>query len=298
MSRPPVVIAHRGASGYLPEHTLPAKALAHGMGADFLEQDVIGTRDGQLIVFHDLHLDQLTDVARQFPGRARADGLHYCIDFTLAEIRTLRLTERRRRIGSGARFPGRFPLDTGSFRIHTLEDELEFIRGLNQSTGRQAGVYAEIKDPAWHEQHGFPLGDRLIETLRAFGYKTHADNFYIQCFDGCELRRVRTRFGAEVPLIQLLEKGAVLSRESLTGVGEYAHGIGPALGMAWPDRGLVGTARDLGLVVHPYTFRADELPPGFKDFNALLTTFIDTLQVEGVFTDFPDLVVRYLHGRA
>ncbi len=298
MSHKPVVIAHRGASGYLPEHTLPAKALAHGMGADFLEQDVIGTRDGQLIVFHDLHLDQLTDVARQFPGRARADGLHYCIDFTLAEIRTLRVTERRRIGGAGARFPARFPVDTGAFRIHTLEDELAFIRGLNQSTGRQAGVYAEIKDPAWHEQHGFALGDRVIETLRAFGYRTQDDNFFIQCFDGTELRRVRARFGDEVPLIQLLEEGAVLSRESLTVMAGYARGIGPAIEMAWPDSGLVGTARELGLLVHPYTFRADEVPAGCENFDNLLTTFVDTLQVDGLFTDFPDLVVRYLDSRA
>jgi len=298
VSRRPVVIAHRGASGYLPEHTLPAKALAHGMGADFLEQDVVGTRDGHLIVFHDLHLDQLTDVARQFPGRARADGLHYCIDFTLAEIRNLRVTERRRRDGSGARFPGRFPCDTGLFRIHTLEDELEFIRGLDQSTGRQAGVYAEIKDPAWHEQHGFALGNRVIETLRTFGYKTQEDNFFVQCFDGTELRRVRSRFGNEVPLIQLLDKGALLSRDSLSGVGEYAQGIGPAIEMAWPDKGLVGLARELGLLVHPYTFRADELPAGFADFSALLSAFVDILQVDGLFTDFPDRVMRYLDGHA
>lgn len=298
MSRRPVVIAHRGASGYLPEHTLPAKALAHGMGADFLEQDVVGTRDGELIVFHDLHLDQLTDVARQYPGRARGDGLHYCIDFTLAELRTLRVTERRRRVGAGARFPARFPADTGTFSIHTLEEELEFTRGLNRSTGRQAGVYAEIKDPAWHEQHGCDLGGRVVETLRAFGYRTHADNFYIQCFDGSELRRVRARFGDELPLIQLLEKGSVLSRASLSGVGEYALGIGPSVEMAWPDQGLVGLARELGLLVHPYTFRADELPPGFATFDALLTVFVDTLQVDGLFTDFPDLVQRYLERRA
>jgi glycerophosphoryl diester phosphodiesterase len=292
------VIAHRGASGYLPEHTLAAKAMAHGMGADYLEQDVIGTRDGELIVFHDLHLDQLTDVASRFPGRARADGLHYCIDFTMAELRTLRVTERRRRDGSAARFPDRFPVDTGTFRIHTLDEELEFIRGLNQSTGRQAGVYTEIKDPAWHDQHGLSLGDRVVETLRAFGYRTRGDNFFVQCFDSTELRRVRARFGDDVPLIQLLEKGAVLSRESLAGAGEYAQGIGPAIDMAWPDQGLVGTARELGLLVHPYTFRADELAGGFNDFSALLTTFVDTLQVDGLFTDFPDLVRKHLSACA
>jgi glycerophosphoryl diester phosphodiesterase len=296
VSHPPVVIAHRGASGYLPEHTLPAKALAHGMGADFLEQDVIGTRDGQLIVFHDLYLDQLTDIARQFPGRARPDGRHYCIDFTLAEIRTLRVTERRRRDGQGARFPGRFPVDTGAFRIQTLEEELEFIRGLNQSTGRQAGVYTEIKGPAWHEQHGFALGDRVIDTLRAFNFRTQDDNFFVQCFDESELRRVRARFGDELPLIQLLDESTAWSRESLAGAGEYAQGIGPAIATAWPDRGLVGTAREFGLLVHPYTFRADELPLGFANFSKLLGAFVDTLQVDGLFTDFPDLVVSHVRG--
>jgi glycerophosphoryl diester phosphodiesterase len=92
----PLVIAHRGASGYLPEHTLPSKALAHAMGADFLEQDVVATRDGQLIVFHDLYLDDLTDVSERFPGRARGDGRHYCMDLDLDEIRTLRVHERVR----------------------------------------------------------------------------------------------------------------------------------------------------------------------------------------------------------
>jgi len=273
---------------------MPAKALAHGMGADFLEQDVVATRDGQLIVFHDLYLDQLTDVARRFPGRARADGLHYCMDFTLEEIRTLRVGERRRRNGAGARYPGRFPVEKGAFQIHTLADELEFVRGLNQSTGRQAGVYTEIKDPAWHQQHGFALGDQVVETLRAFDYQTQDDNFFIQCFDSGELRRVRARFGDGLPLIQLLDEGAGMPLDALAGAGEYAQGIGPAIEMAWPDRGLVSKAHDLGLLVHPYTFRADELPAGFADFSALLSTFIDTLKVDGLFTDFPDVVAEFI----
>ena len=176
------------------------------MGADFLEQDVVASRDGQLIVFHDLHLDQLTDVAQRFPGRARPDGMHYCIDFSLRELQSLRVTERRRQGGAGARFPGRFPLATGTFRLHTLEEELEFIQGLNRSTGRRAGVYAEIKAPAWHREHNFELGDRLIETLREFGYRTRDDGFFVQCFSGTELRRVRDKFGGDVPLIQLLDE--------------------------------------------------------------------------------------------
>ena len=294
MSRSPIVIAHRGASGYLPEHTLPAKALAHGMGADFLEQDVVASRDGALLVFHDLHLDQLTDVAERFPGRARSDGLHYCIDFSLSELRELRVTERRGRHGPGARFPGRFPVDTGTFRLHTLEEELDLIQGLNRSTGRRAGVYAEIKDPEWHEQHDFPLGDRLIETLRAFGYRTEADAFYVQCFSAPELRRVRARYGAGLPLIQLLDEGAPVTHEVLSGIAQYAVGIGPDISLAWPDTGLVTLAREMGLLVHPFTFRADRLPEGFASFSDLLKTFVEVLRVDGVFTDFPDLVVRYL----
>ena len=295
MSRTPIVIAHRGASGYLPEHTLPAKAMAHGMGADFLEQDVVASRDGELLVFHDLHLDQLTDVAQRFPGRARSDGLHYCIDFSLSELRELRVTERRRKNGPGARFPGRFPVETGQFRLHTLEEELDLVQGLNRSTGRQAGVYAEIKDPAWHQQHDVALGDRLIETLAAFGYRTEADNFFVQCFSAAELRRVRTRYGAGLPLIQLLDEGAPVTHEVFRDIAKYARGIGPDLSLAWPDSGLVALASELGLLVHPFTFRADQLPAGFATFTDLLKAFLEVLKVDGVFTDFPDLVVRYLH---
>ncbi len=93
VSANPLVIAHRGASGYLPEHTLEAKALAYGMKPDYIEQDVVMTKDDQLVVLHDHYLDRVTDVAERFPGRARADGRYYAIDFTLAEIKSLRVTE-------------------------------------------------------------------------------------------------------------------------------------------------------------------------------------------------------------
>ncbi len=298
MSRRPAVIAHRGASGYLPEHTFAAKAMAHAMGADFLEQDVIGTRDGELIVFHDLHLDQLTDVGQRFPGRSRSDGLHYCIDFTLTELRSLRVTERRRKGTDTARFPGRFPVNTGSFRIHTLAEELEFIRGLNRSTGRTAGVYTEIKDPGWHARHAFPLGDRVVETLADFGYQSADDGFFVQCFDPVELLRVRGKFGSAVPLIQLLDDGAPLTPEALSAVATCAQGLGPPLGMVWPDTGLVARARGLGLLVHPYTFRVDELPAGCASPSELLDALFGSLQVDGVFADFPDVVVQHLAAGA
>ena len=132
----PLVIAHRGASGYLPEHTLESKVLAFAQGADFIEQDVVMTRDDQLVVIHDLTLERTTDVAALFPGRARADGSYYVIDFTLEELRRLAVSEGRRQDGQ-AQYPQRFPAGTSRFGLHTLEEELELIRGLEQSTGRR-----------------------------------------------------------------------------------------------------------------------------------------------------------------
>src|SRR5688572_10121230 len=154
---PLLVIAHRGASGYLPEHTLEAKALAYGLGADFLEQDVVATRDSQLVVLHDLHLDDVTDVALRFPERCRADGRHYVIDFDLAELQRLTVSERRGAGAAAARFPGRFPLDKGAFRIATLDQELDLIEGLNRSMRRNVGIYPEIKHPQWHREQGIDL---------------------------------------------------------------------------------------------------------------------------------------------
>ena len=138
-----VVVAHRGASGYLPEHTLEAKAMAYAMGADYIEQDVVMTKDDELIVIHDITLDRTTDVAVKFPGRARADGRHYAIDFTLAEIRTLALSEGAYLV-NGERQQGyksRFPMGKSNFRIATLAEEIELIQGLNVSTGKDIGIY-------------------------------------------------------------------------------------------------------------------------------------------------------------
>ncbi|MBT6330596.1 MAG: glycerophosphodiester phosphodiesterase, partial [Kordiimonadaceae bacterium] len=127
-----VVIAHRGASGYLPEHTIAAKAMAYAMGADYIEQDVVMTKDGRLVVLHDHLLDRVTDVQEKFPDRKREDGRYYVIDFTYAEIRTLNVSERYRIDENGEKvavFPGRFPLNKSNFKVHTLEKEIELIQG-------------------------------------------------------------------------------------------------------------------------------------------------------------------------
>ncbi len=303
MSDRPIVIAHRGASGYAPEHTLVGKALAYGQGADYIEQDVVATRDAELIVLHDLHLDDVSDVAERFRGRNREDGLHYAIDFDLAEIRQLTLFERRRPKSRIARYPTRFPADVGVARIATLEEELQLIQGLNQSTGRNVGIYPEIKEPRWHRQHGIDLARRLLETLRAFGYCRTEDAAFVQCFDADELQRVRGDLGCELRLIQLVGAepayAELLTPRGLESVAAYAFGLGPSYRqLATAEAGrphvtwLTLRARELGLHLHPYTFRREDLPDYAPSLERLLEVFFRDVGVDGLFCDFPDAAVR------
>jgi glycerophosphoryl diester phosphodiesterase len=293
----PLVIAHRGASGYLPEHTLPAKALAHGQGADFIEQDVVASRDGALLVFHDLYLDALTDVRARFPGRARADGRHYCIDFDLAEIRTLVVRERRHPDTGQPRFPGRFPVAAGAFGIVTLAEELAFLQGLNRSTGRVAGIYPEIKEPVFHREHGIDLGARVVDELANFGYTRRGDPVFLQCFDGAELRRLRHELQVALPLVQLVDAGhPALDAGSLADLAGTVDAVGVDLKLLLagvPEAGLVALAHAAGLKVHAFTVRSDQLPDGYADDTTLLDALCRDRGVDGIFTDFPDRVVAY-----
>jgi glycerophosphoryl diester phosphodiesterase len=304
MTQAPIVIAHRGASGYLPEHTLAAKALAFGLGADYLEQDVVATRDAELVVLHDLHLDDVTDVARRYPGRRREDGRHYVIDFDLAELQTLTVFERRAPGSAAANYPARFPADAALFRIATLEQELRLVQGLNHSTGRNVGVYAEIKHPEWHRQHGIDLAKQVLGALRSFGYSRAGDAAFVQCFDAAELARVKNELGCELKLIQLVGTEPAYT-ESLTAKGlrslaEYAYGLGPHHSQLVEEEGgirprvarLTREARDAGLRLHPYTFRRDELPSYARTLEEWLELFWAEVRVDGVFCDHPDVAVR------
>ena len=201
----PIVIAHRGASGYLPEHSLESKAMAHAMGADFLEQDVVLTSDGVPIVLHDIHLDSTTDVARLFPGRAREDGRYYALDFNLQEIKALSLHERSFTNDSGeeqAFYPRRFPLDQGSFRLPTLKEEISLIDGLNLSREKKAGLYVELKSPLWHQQQGYDIATAVLGALAETGYATKVDQVFLQCFNDQTLMALREV--TPLPLIQLI----------------------------------------------------------------------------------------------
>lgn len=278
------------------------------MGADFLEQDIIACGSGELVVLHDLILDDVSDVADLFPGRARADGHFYCLDFDLAELRTLTFRERLNPDTGELRFSGRYPRSAAlGFPVVTLAEEIQFTQSLNLASGRRVGIYPEIKQPAWHRQNGVDLSANLLDMLDRFGYLTGGgDPFFLQCFDADELKRLARNIGAGLPIIQLIGSGTEIDRQLLRDISSYAAGIGPSIKLIFKGRDgsgqlqltdLVEAAHDAGLVVHPYTFRADELPSGFENFEALLNLFIDRLRVDGLFTDFTDRIAGYLSGR-
>lgn len=311
MSRP-VVIAHRGASGYLPEHTLAAKAMAHAMGADYLEQDVVLTRDGVPIVLHDIFLEYTSDVAQRYPDLARPDGHYYALDLTLEQIRSLRAHERTAD-GRTAVYPARFPLDRGQFHIPTLREEIAFIRGLNKSRNADTGLYIELKAPNWHLAQGHDLAAAVLAVLRETGYADRPDRVFLQCFDHSTLKRLRLEFNTPLPLIQLIAENdwgedtdgdysQMRTPEGLAEIADYATGIGPWLphvlqpGKSGPPvpTSLVAEAHKQGLIVHPYTLRQDELPEGSRDLDEVHRALFLAAGADGAFTDFPDLTRQFI----
>lgn len=323
-----VVIAHRGASGYLPEHTLPAKAMAYAQGSDFLEQDLVMTKDDRLVVLHDHYLDRVTDVAERYPNRARKDGRYYAIDFTLAEIKGLKFTEGFT-LKEGKKtqtWPQRFPMGKSDFHIHTFAEEIEFIQGMNHSTGKNIGIYTEIKAPWFHRQEGKDISAKVLDVLKQYGYSAKSDNVYLQCFDYNELKRIKTELepqrGMDLKLVQLItETDSKETQEQQNGkwvnysydwmlkpgamktLARYVDGIGPAYPMlvaSGSTKGdvrftsMVKEAHENGLIVHPYTVRADQLPDWADNVDQVYDALYNQAGVDGLFTDFPDRAVHFL----
>jgi glycerophosphoryl diester phosphodiesterase len=312
-----LVIAHRGASGYLPEHTIAAKAMAYAQGADYIEQDLVMTKDDELVVLHDRHLDTVTNVVDLFPDRHRDDGRYYVIDFTLDEIRQLSVVERFKMQQGVATpvFESRFPMGKSSFRVHTFAEEIELIQGLNVSTGKSVGLYPEIKSPAFHREEGKDIAATALSVLKLYGYDEKTDKIFFQCFDSSELQRIHDELMPQLemalPLIQLMgterEYRWMLDQEGMQRLAAYVDGIGPsAFLLIAPDStaaqirvtGLVELAHAAGLQVHPYTFRRErnQIPPFAKDYDDLLRIVFDVVGVDGVFTDFPDLTVKFIES--
>lgn len=308
----PLVIAHRGASGYLPEHTIAAKAYAHALGADFIEQDLVLSKDGILFVLHDIHVDTVTDVATRYPDRKRADGRYYALDFTAAELKQLRVTERFNAKTGQRVFPNRFPTNQSFFQLSTFEEELQLIQGLNRSTGRQAGIYPEIKQPKWHRLQGHDISRAVLTILARYGYSKKTDACFLQCFELAEVVRVRRELGWRGQLIMLIESKSkgddgtdhdyLCTAEGLKEITEVADGIGPAIGrlVTWSTSGapaftpLAKLAQAEKLALHPYTVRIDDLPKHCPSSDALHAALFKELRVDGVFTDFPDVTLAWV----
>lgn len=295
-----VIIAHRGASGYLPEHTLESKAMAYAMHPDFIEQDLVLSKDNVPIVIHDVYLDDITDVAQKFPDKSRNDNRFYVIDFTYKELLQLNVLERFDPKTKKVVFPSRFPYGKSHFNLHSLQDEIEMIQGLNKSTGDDIGIYPEIKNPKFHHENGKDISKIVLGILSAYGYRTRSDNCILQCFDPDELKRIRIDLKSELFLVQLL--GWKIEEGQLENYRIYADGIGPSIkhiingfdkngDVIYSD--LVKNAHSLNLKVHAFTFRADQLG-GIPTFEKLLEIGFYGANVDGIFTDFPDKALESL----
>ncbi len=266
-----VIIAHRGASWHLPEHTLPAYALAHGMHAGMIEPDVVATRDGALICAHDLTMETTTDAAEIFPGRAREDGKWYWIDFDLAEIRRLRKFGRN----------GDNEVRSG---VVTLDEMLTLVRRLDDRAGRVTGVIPEIKHPGFHAEHGMDLAAMVVAKLGEHGYRERDDAAVIQCFDLDTLERLHDG-GCRLRLVWLI--GEAPTPEQMDRAGAFCHGLGPKRSLLEDEFGsgtaLLRDAQRRGLALYPYTF---------KDEPDAVGRFLGVHRVDGVFCDDPSVLAR------
>ena len=308
-----LVIAHRGASGYVPEHTFSGAVMAYAFGADYLELDVVMTKDGHLVVMHDLTLDATTNVKDIFPNRANNKNKYNVVDFTLSDIKLLKVNERSSRNGRNAAFPSRFPIDSQLFRVPTLDEMILLVKGLSKSYGRNIGLYIELKAPDFHRKNKLDPAKKLLNLLNHHGYQEASDPIFIQSFDAETLKSLRFDHKTRIRLIQLIGENHwkisntdftyLKSKNGMKEVSKYAEGIGPWMNQVVTGIDLSGkvqitdlveNARRYDLLIHPYTFRADRLPSYVSSFEELLQIFFYEVEIDGIFTDFPDLVVDYL----
>ena len=308
-----LVIAHRGASGYIPEHTFSGAVMAYALGADYLELDVVMTKDGHLIVMHDLTLDATTNVEDVFPGRKNKKAKYNVIDLNLNEIKLLKVHERSSRQTKDASFPSRFPIEAQIFEVPTLDEMILLVKGLSKSFGRNMGLYIELKAPEIHRKHKLDPAKTLLNLLKHHGYQDASDPIFIQSFDSETLKSLRFEHKTRLRLIQLIGENQwklsatdftyLKSKNGMKEVSQYADGIGPWMnqvvtGIDFSGKAqitdLIENARRHDLLIHPYTFRADRLPSYVSSFEELLNIFFNEVQIDGIFTDFPDLAVDYI----
>jgi glycerophosphoryl diester phosphodiesterase len=315
----PIIIGHRGAAGARPEHTLESYRTAIAGGADFIEPDLVPTKDGVLVARHENEIGGTTDVAAhpEFAARRATktiDGTAvtgwFTEDFTLAELKTLRARERLPELRrANTAWDGRFD-------VPTFAEILDLAAGETARTGRTIGVYPETKHPTYFRRLGLPLEERLVAQLTAAGYTGKTDAAVIQSFEIANLKALRTM--TDVRLIQLIDDGrpadnaampydAMMTPAGLQQIATYADGIGPAkariiprdaAGRSLAATRLVADAHAAGLVVHPWTFRSENAflpaelrrgddPAAHGDAAAEYRAFF-AAGVDGVFSDFAD----------
>jgi glycerophosphoryl diester phosphodiesterase len=320
---PPIVIGHRGASGYLPEHTLAAYELAIDLGADFIEPDLVSTKDGVLIARHENEISATTDVANrpEFANRKTTkvvDGVSitgwFTEDFTLAEIKTLRAKQN---------FPFRDQSFNGLYEVPTLQEIIDLAKRKSIATGRTIGIYPETKHPTYFDSVGLSLEEPLVAILKANNYDQKDSPVFIQSFEVGNLKDLNALI--DVPLVQLLDAfdvtpdGSLIeiqpydfivsgdartykdlrTPQGLADIATYADGIGPWKRMIvsvnsnnqlLPPTSLVTDAHAAGLLVHPYTFRNEGryLAADYKGNPELEYEQFFKLGVDGVFSDHPD----------
>lgn len=314
---PPIIIAHRGASGERPEHTLASYELAIAQGADFIEPDLVLTKDGILVARHENEISETTDVADrpEFADRKTSkmiDGREYegwfTEDFTLAELKTLFARERLPELRESN------TAHDGKYRVPTFEEILELLKQHEAETGKRIGVYPETKHPSYFAGISLPHDGPLLKLLARFGYDGPDDPVFVQSFEVDNLKLLK--LGTKVRLVQLVagEGGPpdqpdtsyadMVSPEGLADIALYASGIGPSkdmvisrdsLGRLDADTGLVAAAQEAGLVVHPWTFRRENyfLPTDLKGgINPAGTGYLEeeiqrfiAVGVDGLFSD-------------
>lgn len=325
---PPIIIAHRGASGERPEHTLEAYRLAIAQGADYIEPDLVLTKDGVLVARHENEISETTDVADrpEFAARRatkKIDGQDFTgwftEDFTLAELKTLRAKERLPRLRSTA-YDGRFA-------VPTFEEILSLLTEANKDRKVPVGIYPETKHPGYFAAIGLPHEAPLLALLDKYGYRGRAAPVFIQSFEVANLKAIRAK--SDLPLIQLMDGeggpaddanttyAAMATPTGLQAVATYADGIGPNKTMVIP-RGALGTlgeptvlvrdAHAAGLAVHPWTFRRENHflplgdkgginPAGHGDLGAEIDAYLQT-GIDGLFSDNPREAVAAVKGLA
>jgi glycerophosphoryl diester phosphodiesterase len=325
----PIVIGHRGASGYRPEHTLAAYRLAIRQGADYIEPDLVATKDGVLVARHENEIGGTTDVAErpEFADRRTTkviDGREvtgwFTEDFTLADLKTLRAVERLPEVRPGsAEYDGRY-------EVPTLREVLNTVRAESRRWGREIGVYPETKHPTYFDSIGLSLEEPLVAELRKADLDDADDAAVIQSFETGNLRELDTL--VDTPIAQLLSASGspydlaaagdprsyrdLATPAGLAWISTYADGIGAHKDLVMPRSGgaisepssLVDDAHAEDLVVHVWTMRAENqfLPANHRvgtdpnahgDLAGEVRAF-DEAGVDGIFTDQPDLVVAAL----